>query len=78
MNKKQTKCNPFSHIFLATGWLATKVGGKYLFGAGILGTAVLTLITPPMTRLSIYLLIAVRVLEGLFEVGPPVTQNLKG
>lgn len=50
------------------GWLASKFGGKNLFGYGVLCTSVLTLITPVAARYSVYLLIAVRVLEGLGEV----------
>ncbi|KAK6960294.1 sialin [Biomphalaria glabrata] len=49
------------------GWLASKFGGKNLFGYGVLCTSVLTLITPVAARYSVYLLIAVRVLEGLGE-----------
>ena len=51
-----------------SGWLSGMFGGKYLFGGGILGTAVLTLITPPATKMSVYFLVAIRVIEGLFEV----------
>lgn len=39
-----------------------------LFGIGVGATAVLTLVTPPAANLSLYALIAVRVIEGLFEV----------
>lgn len=49
------------------GWLAPRYGGKRLFGIGVLATAVLTLATPIAAAGSIYLLVAVRVLEGLFE-----------
>lgn len=38
-----------------------------MFGFGILVTALLTLITPPVARTSPYLLAAVRIVEGLFE-----------
>lgn len=48
--------------------MATKIGGKLLFGGGVFLTAILTLLTPLCARWSEYLLIAVRVLEGLFEV----------
>lgn len=50
------------------GYLAEKFGAKYLFGFGVLCTAILTLITPVVARLSVGLLIAVRVMEGLGEV----------
>ncbi|XP_066933218.1 vesicular glutamate transporter 3-like [Clytia hemisphaerica] len=49
------------------GWLATKYGGKNLFGCGVLMTALFTLITPPAARCNVYLLVAVRMAEGLFE-----------
>ncbi|GFR93810.1 vesicular glutamate transporter [Elysia marginata] len=49
------------------GWLASRIGGKNLFGFGVLCTALLTLITPVAVRYSVYLFIAVRVLEGIGE-----------
>ncbi|XP_048241386.1 sialin-like, partial [Haliotis rufescens] len=52
---------------LPGGFLATRYGGKYLFGGGIFVTAVLTILTPVFATWSVYLLIAVRVIEGLFE-----------
>ena len=51
------------------GWLAEKFGGKWLFGLGVLGTAVLTLLTPVAAKLSVGTLLAVRVVEGIGEVG---------
>ena len=50
------------------GYLAAYLGGKALYGGGIFMTALFTLITPVAARTSFYLLIAVRVLEGFFEV----------
>ncbi|XP_031777621.1 vesicular glutamate transporter 1 isoform X1 [Nasonia vitripennis] len=52
---------------LLGGWLAARIGGKRVFGIGIAATSFFTVLTPPMTRYSVYLLIAVRVIEGLFE-----------
>uniref|UniRef100_T1IXH3 Sialin n=1 Tax=Strigamia maritima TaxID=126957 RepID=T1IXH3_STRMM len=49
------------------GWMATYFGGKIIFGIGVMLTALLTLLTPFAARLSVYALIAVRVLEGLTE-----------
>ncbi|XP_047107686.1 vesicular glutamate transporter 2-like [Schistocerca piceifrons] len=49
------------------GWLAARVGGARLYGAGIAATAALTLLTPPLARLSVYLLLALRIIEGLLE-----------
>ena len=50
------------------GLLARRLGGKWVFGAGILGTAVLTILTPIAAKMSVKLLIAVRVWEGIVEV----------
>ena len=47
--------------------MAERIGGKILFGGGVLVTAVLTLLTPMAARLSVYMLIALRVLEGIGE-----------
>lgn len=52
---------------LLGGWLASKFGGKRVFGCGIAVTAVLTLITPFVAKLNFYLLLAVRIIEGIFE-----------
>ncbi|CAL1542430.1 unnamed protein product [Lymnaea stagnalis] len=52
---------------LPGGWLASRYGGKNLFGYGVLGTSILTIITPFAARYSVYMLIAVRVLEGIGE-----------
>eukprot|EP00112_Aurelia_sp_Birch-Aquarium-sp1_P022983 Seg668.1 transcript_id=Seg668.1/GoldUCD/mRNA.D3Y31 product=Sialin protein_id=Seg668.1/GoldUCD/D3Y31 len=49
------------------GILATRYGAKWVFGIGILITSVLTVITPFAARISVNLLIAVRVVEGLGE-----------
>lgn len=50
------------------GWLAARVGGNRVFGIGIAVTAFLTLLTPLLTNVSVYLLLAVRIVEGIFEV----------
>ncbi|XP_044011343.1 sialin-like [Aphidius gifuensis] len=49
------------------GYLSARIGGKKVFGLGIASTAFLTIFTPPLTRLSVYLLIAMRIIEGIFE-----------
>ncbi|XP_060801007.1 vesicular glutamate transporter 1 isoform X2 [Amyelois transitella] len=49
------------------GWLAAKIGGNRVFAIGIGATSLLTLLTPPLAYTSTGLLIAVRVVEGLFE-----------
>lgn len=50
------------------GWLAAKVGGAKLFVSGVAATAILTLMTPPLTKLNFYVLLAIRIIEGFFEV----------
>lgn len=51
------------------GLLAEKFGGKHTLGLGILSTAVFTLLTPLAVDIGgKYLLLAVRILEGLGEV----------
>ena len=50
------------------GWLATKYGGKRVFLVGISATAILTLLTPVLTKAGTGYLITTRILEGLFEV----------
>ncbi|XP_068081868.1 vesicular glutamate transporter 1 [Anabrus simplex] len=52
---------------LPGGWVALRVGGTKLFGMGIAGTALLTLLTPPLANISVYILIAIRIVEGLLE-----------
>ena len=50
------------------GWIATRFGGKHVFGIGVLVTSVLTLITPQMADINIWALVTVRVVIGFFEV----------
>ncbi|GAB0100072.1 hypothetical protein DMENIID0001_160550 [Sergentomyia squamirostris] len=52
---------------LLGGYLGSKFGGHYVFGAGIGMTALLTLLTPLAAKSSIYLMVAIRVIEGIFE-----------
>ena len=54
------------------GWLAQRVGGKWVFGVGIFVPSVLTIFTPLAADTSVWLLVALRVLEGLFEVSSVV------
>ncbi|XP_067000877.2 sialin [Anabrus simplex] len=49
------------------GWLAARIGGHRVFGIGIVATSLFTLITPPLANASVYVLVAVRIVEGLFE-----------
>ena len=47
--------------------MAEIVGGKWLMGAGVLVTAVFTLLTPLAAVTNIYLLHSVRIIMGLGE-----------
>ena len=68
----------FYHIFfmIFSGWLASKFGGKVLFGSGVFGAAILTLLTPLCATTSVYLLVAVRVLIGVCEVSLSNTNTI--
>ena len=48
--------------------MATRFGGKHVFGMGVVMTSVLTLLTPLAADFSVWMLVAIRVLEGMFEV----------
>lgn len=52
---------------LIGGYFGAKVGGNWVFGIGIFTTAILTLLTPLAAKSGVYVLIAVRVIEGIFE-----------
>ncbi|KAE8749881.1 hypothetical protein FOCC_FOCC003350 [Frankliniella occidentalis] len=49
------------------GWLAARVGGSRVYGVGLAATALLTVLTPPIARAGTAWIIAVRIVEGLFE-----------
>merc|ERR1712051_928558 len=49
------------------GRAAEKFGGKWLFGFGILFTSIFTVLMPLAAKTHYYLLLAIRVLEGLGE-----------
>ncbi|KAL2725286.1 vesicular glutamate transporter 22 isoform X3 [Vespula squamosa] len=61
----------FFYGYLSTqllgGWLAARIGGKRVFGLGIAATALFTIITPPLVRASVYILIVLRIVEGICE-----------
>jgi len=64
----------YGYIFtqIPGGWVATRFGGKYVFGVGVLVTSLLTLITPQMAYLNLWALVACRVVIGVFEVSNQV------
>ena len=49
------------------GWLATRFGGKHVFGLGVGMSALLTLLTPVSADFSVWMLVVLRALEGLFQ-----------
>ncbi|KAG7199642.1 hypothetical protein KM043_014236 [Ampulex compressa] len=52
---------------LLGGWLAARIGGKRVFAIGIGATSLFTIITPPLARMSVYILVGLRIVEGIFE-----------
>lgn len=53
---------------LLGGWLGARIGGKRVIGLGIAVTAFLTIITPPLVRINVYILLVLRIIEGICEV----------
>ena len=49
------------------GLVSSKIGGNLIFGIGIGMTAILTLVTPLAAKTSVNVLVAVRIIEGVFE-----------
>jgi len=47
------------------GWLASRYGGKHVFGSGVLITVIATMLVPVAARTHVVLLIALRVIMGL-------------
>ena len=69
----------FFYGFIVTGipggWLSGKIGGTIVYGGGILGTAVATIVMPGAARISPYLVAVLSVIQGLFAVS--CFQNLQ-
>ena len=59
----------FFYGYIATqvfgGWLASRYGGKHVFGTAILLTVVATILVPVAARAHVVLLVALRVIMGL-------------
>ncbi|KAG8310786.1 hypothetical protein J6590_057455 [Homalodisca vitripennis] len=70
----------FFYGYLSTqllgGWLGARLGGKFVLGVGVLVTALLTTLTPPIATTSFYLFVFARIIEGLFEFGEIAIANL--
>ncbi|XP_033726728.1 sialin-like [Pecten maximus] len=61
------------------GFLAEKIGGKRLFGYGILITAILSLLTPLSAKVGTWAVMVVRILMGLAEgVTIPALSSMQG
>jgi len=54
-------------FMFASGWLATRYGGKRVLGVAVFAWSVFTLLTPPAAMLSVTALFAVRVAMGIGE-----------
>ena len=66
-------------FMLASGWLATRYGGKRVLGFAVLAWSVFTLLTPPAASLSLTALIAVRIAMGIGEAAVlPAVYELYG
>jgi len=53
------------------GWLASRYGGKHVFGIGVLITVIATILVPVAARTHVGVLIALRVIMGLACVCTP-------
>lgn len=53
---------------IPAGWLATRIGGKWLFGVAMLVAAMLTIITPVVAENTFVGLMVVRILLGAASV----------
>lgn len=58
--------------------MALRIGGAKIFGGGIAVTAALTLVTPWLVKTNVYLLLGVRIIEGIFEVRAQVLKKMIG
>jgi ACS family sodium-dependent inorganic phosphate cotransporter len=54
-------------FMLASGWLASRYGGKRVLGIAVLAWSAFTLLTPPAATVSLSVLIAVRIAMGIGE-----------
>lgn len=60
----------FGYLFTQVpgGYLSGLCGGSRFLGGGVLGTAILTILTPLAAQLGVNWLFALRALEGFGEV----------
>jgi len=57
----------YLRFMLASGWLATRYGGRRVLGCAVLAWSLFTLLTPPAAALGMTTLIAVRIAMGIGE-----------
>jgi MFS family permease len=53
---------------IISGWLSLKFGPKVILGIGVLGGSIASVLSAPAAMINVNLLIALRVVEGLFIV----------
>lgn len=61
---------------IPAGWLATRFGGKWIFGVTMLISSICTLLTPVLAQASEYALIFVRVVLGVVTVSVSFRYNI--
>jgi MFS transporter, ACS family, solute carrier family 17 (sodium-dependent inorganic phosphate cotransporter), other len=57
----------YMSLMFASGWLATRYGGKRVLGLAVIAWSACTLLTPPAAAVSLGTLVAVRIAMGLGE-----------
>ncbi len=67
-------------LFMApSGWIANRIGGKFVLGVAVLWWSVFTILTPGAAFISLPILIATRIAMGLGEAAMfPAAYNLYG
>ena len=58
----------FTCVQLGAGWLSDRVGGKRVFGYGMLCFSILTIITPWVARAGVPYFVTLRVVQGVAGV----------
>ncbi|XP_065204041.1 vesicular glutamate transporter 3-like [Planococcus citri] len=71
--EKGTLLGAFFYGYLFTqivgGWLSIKIGGAKVFGAGILVSSILAIVTPQVVPFGIFVFVGVRAAQGFVQVG---------
>jgi len=61
-------CNVCNVLQIPAGWLADRFGGRWPFGVSVLGSSVISLLTPAAARLHLGVFLLLRILSG-FSAG---------